>query len=176
MEETYFKNNDLAYTVWNDKYRLNNETLEDFFIRLAKEFTRLDNFKNVSVEQEKNLSDYGKTRLYKDRYKYFLNLFKDFKFTIPGGSVLAGLGSNKPVSLSNCFVVDTNDSIEAIFDTASKMSQVYKRRGGIGVDLSTLRPNGAPVNNAAKTTGGVVPFMELFSQVTNTIGQSGRRK
>lgn len=175
MEETYFKNNDLAYTVWNDKYRLNNETLEDFFIRFAKEFTRLDNFKNVSTEQEKNLSDYGKNRLYKDRYKYFLNLFKDFKFTIPGGSVLAGLGSNKPVSLSNCFVVDTNDSIEAIFDTASKMSQVYKRRGGIGVDLSTLRPNGAPVNNAAKTTGGVVPFMELFSQVTNTIGQSGRR-
>lgn len=175
MEETYFKNNDLAYTVWNDKYRLNNETLEDFFIRLAKEFARLDNFKNVSTEQEKNLSDYGKNRLYKDRYKYFLNLFKDFKFIIPGGSVLAGLGSNKPVSLSNCFVVDTNDSIEAIFDTASKMSQVYKRRGGIGVDLSTLRPNGAPVNNAAKTTGGVVPFMELFSQVTNTIGQSGRR-
>ena len=175
MEETYFKNNDLAYTVWNDKYRLNNETLEDFFIRLAKEFARLDNFKNVSTEQEKNLSDYGKNRLYKDRYKYFLNLFKDFKFIIPGGSVLAGLGSNKPVSLSNCFVVDTNDSIEAIFDTASKMSQIYKRRGGVGVDLSSLRPNGAGVNNAAKTTGGVVPFMELFSQITNTIGQSGRR-
>ena len=174
-KENYFKNDELAYDVWKSKYQLNNESIDEFFERIAKEFTRLDTFGKCTVEQESKLSKYGKERIYHDRYKSFYNLFKDFKYIIPGGSVLAGLGSGKPVSLSNCFVLKTGDSIEEIFDTASNMSQIYKRRGGCGVDLSSLRPNGAGVNNAAKTTGGVVPFMELFSQVTTTIGQNGRR-
>lgn len=174
-KENYFENDELAYEVWKSKYQLNNETLDEFFQRIASEFARLDNFKNAENIDISKLSHYGQERLKQNRYKSFYNLFKNFKYIIPGGSVLAGIGSGKPVSLSNCFVLKTGDSIEEIFDTASNMSQIYKRRGGVGVDLSSLRPNGAGVNNAAKTTGGVVPFMELFSQVTNTIGQSGRR-
>lgn len=174
-KENYFENDELAYEVWKSKYQLNNETLDEFFQRIAREFARLDNFKNAENIDISKLSHYGQERLKQDRYKSFYNLFKNFKYIIPGGSVLAGIGSGKPVSLSNCFVLKTGDSIEELFDTASNMSQIYKRRGGVGVDLSSLRPNGARVNNAAKTTGGVVPFMELFSQVTNTIGQSGRR-
>lgn len=174
-KENYFENDDLGYEVWKSKYQLNGETLDEFFQRIAKEFARLDNFKNVKDIDISKLSYYGKERIDKNRYDQFYDLFKDFKYIIPGGSVLAGIGSGKPVSLSNCFVLNTGDSVEELFDTASNMSQIYKRRGGVGVDLSSLRPNGAGVNNAAKTTGGVVPFMELFSQVTNTIGQNGRR-
>ena len=174
-KENYFENDDLGYEVWKSKYQLNGETLDEFFQRIANEFARLDNFKNVKDIDVSKLSYYGKERIDKNRYDQFYDLFKDFKYIIPGGSVLAGIGSGKPVSLSNCFVLNTGDSVEELFDTASNMSQIYKRRGGVGVDLSSLRPNGAGVNNAAKTTGGVVPFMELFSQVTNTIGQNGRR-
>ena len=104
----------------------------------------------------------------------FLSLFANFKHIIPGGSVFAGIGTNKPVSLSNCFVIKNGDSISEILDAAKDMAQIYKR-GGVGQDLSSIRPRNATVNNAAKTTSGVVPFMELFSQVTNTIGQEGRR-
>lgn len=178
-EQTYFAGDDLAFDAWKSKYRLGDETLQEFFERIAREFARLDNFPQTSndlLEREfDSLSEYGKLRIGIDRYRKFLELFQDFKHIIPGGSVLAGIGSNKPVSLSNCFVVNTDDSIEEIFNTASNMSQIYKRRGGVGVDLSSLRPAKAKVNNAAKTTGGVVPFMELYSQVTNTIGQEGRR-
>jgi len=176
----YFLGDDLAYDAWVSKYQHNKETLDEFFGRIASEFARLDNFKKNSEQLTdyawKSLSEYGRERLSnKDRYESFLDLFKDFKYIIPGGSVLAGIGSGKPVSLSNCFVTKTGDSIEQIFDTAREMSEIYKRRGGNGTDLSNLRPAGAFVNNAAKTTGGVVPFMELYSQVTNTIGQDGRR-
>ena len=177
--ENYFKNDELAYEVWKSKYQLNNESIEDFFDRITSEFARLDSFvgkaANLPESKFNDLSNYGKSIVGEDPFARFHYLFNNFKHIIPGGSVLAGVGSKKPVSLSNCFVLDTDDSIEKIFDTASNMSQIYKRRGGVGVDLSTLRPNGALVNNAAKSTGGVVPFMDLYSQVTNTIGQSGRR-
>ena len=171
----YFKDDDLAFDAWKAKYQLNNETLEEFFERIASEFARLDNFKNFNVIPE-GLSEYGKERFnIKDLKNHFLEFFKDFKYILPGGSVLAGLGNPKPVSLSNCYVIDTGDSIGEIFDTSKNMAEIYKRRGGVGSDLSELRPSGARVNNAANTTGGVVPFMELFSQTTNTIGQEGRR-
>ena len=173
--ENYFKNDELAYDVWKSKYQLNNESLNDFFLRITKEFARLDTFKNIKQEDIHKLSKYGQKRVNENIFDIFFTAFDNFEYIVPGGSVLAGIGSGKPVSLSNCFVLDTNDSIEKIFDTASNMSQIYKRRGGCGVDLSILRPNGAVVNNAAKSTGGVVPFMELFSQVTTTIGQNGRR-
>lgn len=179
-EEQYFAGDELALHAWQSKYRLGNESLDEFFERIAREFARLDNTKDtgsrISDDNYEALSQYGKERLiHQDKKKHFLSFFKDFKYIIPGGSVLAGIGSNKPVSLSNCFVIPTEDSIEQIFDTSREMAEIYKRRGGVGVDLSSLRPGGAIVNNAAKTTGGVVPFMELFSQVTNTIGQEGRR-
>lgn len=175
--EEYFKGDDLAYDAWKAKYQLNNETLDEFFHRIGNEFQRKNNFllDVPTDEQFEALSDYGKKRSNNFDTDYFYNLFKDFKYIVPGGSVLSGVGNGKPISLSNCFVLDTEDSIAAIFETTANMSQIYKRRGGVGVDLSVLRPAGAEVNNAAKTTGGIVPFMELFSQVTNTIGQEGRR-
>lgn len=178
-EEKYFAGDELALHAWISKYRLGDESLDEFFERIASEFARLDTFEgkavNLSSDKFNALSSYGKSIVGHDPFARFHHLFYNFKYIIPGGSVLAGIGSGKPVSLSNCFVIPTDDSIEDIFKTASNMSQIYKRRGGVGVDLSTLRPNGAVVNNAAKSTGGVVPFMELFSQVTNTIGQAGRR-
>ena len=169
----YFKNDELALHAWTAKYQLNDENINQFFERITNEFDRLNTFKVDKLDDYSRacLSDYGKSR----KRESFGDLFKDFKYIIPGGSVLAGLGSKKPVSLSNCFVVDNDDSIDDIFGGGRDMAQIYKRRGGVGLDLSKLRPKGAPVNNAAKTTSGVVPFMELYSQITNTIGQEGRR-
>ena len=172
----YFKNDELARQVWESKYKLGDETLDEFFDRIASEFARLDNFGGTNrFTTVDKLSDYGKKRVHENRKEEFLNLFKDFKYIIPGGSVLAGVGSGKPVSLSNCFVLENGDSISQIFNAGRDMAQIYKRRGGVGQDLSLIRPARAVVNNAARTTGGVVPFMELFSQTTNTIGQDGRR-
>lgn len=165
----YF-NNTLANDVWTSKYQHNNETIEEFFKRISDEFIRLNPLNGCD---QNKLSDIGK-RVASKSDELIRDLFKALTI-IPGGSVLSGIGTNKPVSLSNCFVLKTEDSIESIFDTARNMSQIYKRRGGVGTDLSDIRPRTAVVNNAAKTTGGVVPFMELFSQVTNTIGQDGRR-
>lgn len=178
--KNYFENDDLAFDAWKAKYQLNNETLEEFFERIASEFARLDNFKTASFKKAsvipEALSEYGQERFNIENLKdHFLNLFKDFKYILPGGSVLAGLGNPKPVSLSNCYVIETGDSVGEIFDSAKNMAEIYKRRGGVGLDLSPIRPAGAAVNNAANTTGGVVPFMELYSQTTNTIGQEGRR-
>jgi ribonucleoside-diphosphate reductase alpha chain len=175
--EKFFED-DLIQDVWTSKYRHEDETLTEFFQRLVSEFVRLDNFKNadlLSQEQRANLSAYGLSRIGLDRVAEFTRLFTDFKYIVPGGSVLSGVRSKKPVSLSNCYVIKADDSIGPIFDAAKDMAEIYKRRGGVGIDLSVLRPKGANVNNSAKTTSGVVPFMELYSTVTNTIGQSGRR-
>lgn len=169
----YF-NDDLAQDVWASKYQFEGETLEQFFDRLTDNF-----YSKVKLEYSedkiKRLSRYGQERLRKELKEKFHYLFSSLTI-IPGGSVLSGVGTNKPVSLSNCYVIDTDDSIEDIFNTSKTMAQIYKRRGGVGSDVSNLRPAGAPVRNAAQTTSGVVPFMELFSQTTNTIGQEGRRK
>ncbi len=168
----YF-NDDLAQDVWASKYQFEGETLEQFFDRLTDNF-----YSKVKLEYSedkiKKLSRYGQERLRKELKEKFHYLFSSLTI-IPGGSVLSGVGTNKPVSLSNCYVIDTDDSIEDIFNTSKTMAQIYKRRGGVGSDVSNLRPAGAPVRNAAQTTSGVVPFMELFSQTTNTIGQEGRR-
>lgn len=164
----YFKHDELAYDVWKSKYQQNEETIEQFFSRLSNNFYR-------EFKYRESLSEYGKERLNEPYDKTLRTLFEDFKYVIPGGSVLAGIGTDKPVSLSNCYVIGTEDSVSEIFDTAKQMANIYKRRGGVGTDMSELRPSGALVNNAANTTTGVVPFMELFSQTTNTIGQSGRR-
>ena len=163
-----FKDDDLAYDVWASKYRFEDENKEDFFLRLIKPFLR-------TFSYHKELSDYGKSRL-NDNYEAVLDdLLYDFKHIIFGGSGLSGIGTGRPVSISNCYVLKTGDSVSEIFDTSKNMANIYKRRGGVGTDLSSLRPRGAHVNNAAKTTSGVVPFMELYSQTTNTIGQDGRR-
>lgn len=105
-------------------------------------------------------------------------LIKDQKF-LPAGRILAGRGLNergRKVVYSNCFVLDSpQDNIEHIFDTAKKMARTYSMGGGVGINISKLRPKGARVNNAAKETSGAVSFMDLYSLTTGLIGQAGRR-
>lgn len=180
----YFKGDELAASTWINKYALKNsqghiieETPNDTHKRLAKEFARIENKYNFELNQDKKLkmSNYGYSRkeLTEDR---IFNLFKDFKYVIPGGSVMAGLGSNNLVSLSNCFVIASpKDSYAEIMKTRSFQIQLMKRRGGVGFDLSNLRPNGARVNNAAKSSTGPASFMEVCSELTNEVAQGGRR-
>lgn len=179
----YFNNDELAASTWVNKYclRKNDDYLElspnDMHERLAKHFYEAEkNYDYVINESNKNvLSEYGLKRNMLSKDDIF-NLFKDFKYIIPGGSVMSGLGSDSPVSLSNCWVIaGPNDSIDDIFRVCNEQSQLMKRRGGVGFDISKLRPNGALVHNSAKTSTGAVSFMDLFSNVTNTIAQAGRR-
>lgn len=105
----------------------------------------------------------------------FLWLLSDFRM-IPGGRVMAGVGNPRRVTSANCYVLQSpHDSIEGIFRTAHEMAETYKRGGGCGVDISTLRPAKSPVRNAALTSSGAISFMPLYSMVTGTIGQHGRR-
>ena len=128
MAENYFKNDELAEQVWKNKYQHEDESLDDFFDRITSEFARLDNFAhgiNIPTDNFKDLSSYGQSIVGEDPFARFHYLFNNFKYIIPGGSVLAGVGTGKPVSLSNCFVLDTKDSIEDIFNTSKNMSQIY---------------------------------------------------
>lgn len=180
----YFNGDELATTTWIKKYCLknNDETFselnpDDMHRRMAREFAKIEhNYDHNTDNQLKlKLSEYGYNRGVLDEDCIY-NLFKDFKYVIPGGSVMSGLGSPLPVSLSNCWVIDgPNDSIDDIFRVCNEQSQLMKRRGGVGFDISKLRPYGSIVNNSAKTSTGAVSFMDLFSHVTNTIAQCGRR-
>lgn len=107
--------------------------------------------------------------------KDFIKYLSDKKI-LPAGSVLASFGTAQKSSFSNCYVVPIEcDSIECIFDALKKASRTFSWRGGVGFDITILRPNGSPVNNSAKTSSGAVSFMPLISTVVNTIGQNGRR-
>ena len=165
----YFKGDDLAASSWNNKYRLDNETIEEFFNRISNQFLDLDNFPEIDPSHKNidDLSEYGKKRYLMGRYerKSLMSTFLgSFDYIIPGGSALSGLGSEKPVSLSNCFVVASPyDTIESIFNTARNAAQIYKRRGGVGMDLSQLRPDGSFVDNAAKTSSGTPAAFKNFS-------------
>lgn len=189
----YFNGDSLASDVFLSKYSLNKEeSPDDMHKRLAKEFARIEWYylSELDKSDDKNvfskLSVYGRKRvkglLSEEVTQETINqrtyeMFKDFKYIIPGGSVMEGLGSERPVSLSNCFVIASpNDNIEDILETARDAAQIYKRRGGVGIDISLLRPNGSTVNNAAHTSTGAVSFMDLYSKITEVIGQSGRRK
>lgn len=173
----YFKGDELADSVWTNKYKLaNEETPRDMHIRLAYEFEKIERKYTKDIDAVRHiLSKYGNERSNLSA-QAIVNLFDHFNYIVPGGSVMSGLGSDNPVSLSNCFVIPSpKDSISNIFDTARDMAQIYKRRGGIGVDISKLRPSGSIVHNAANTSSGSISFMELYSKVTEIIGQSGRR-
>ena len=179
MLNKYFNGDELAESVWLQKYAQPGEqTPDDMHRRLAIEFAKVNSKyqKKLSTSEQSLLSNYGKSRILLTEERIF-NLFKDFKYIVPQGSVMSGLGSNKPVSFSNCFVLPhPEDSIEDIMNTGRDIAQIYKRRGGVGFDISHLRPHGATVKNAANTSTGAVSFMNLFSTITNTIGQEGRRK
>ena len=174
----YFKGDELEASTWLNKYAIEGEiTPDDMHHRMAKEFARIEKIYELFSHPTflTDLSPYGQTINYLTEETIY-KLFKDFKYVIPGGSVMAALGSNKLSSLSNCFVVDSpKDSISGIMNQLNNQSQLMKYRGGVGFDISTLRPMGSTVSNAAKTSTGAASFMDLFSVVTNTIAQNGRR-
>ena len=179
----YFNGDELAATTWMNKYAMKTKkgeyletTPNDMHHRMASEFARMEiKFK----EQEKStegLSEYGKSREFLSEEKIY-ELFKDFKYIIPQGSVMSSLGNKNVIaSLSNCVVVPpVYDSYGGIFYTDQQLAQLFKRRCGVGVDLSNLRPNGASVSNSAGTTTGAVSFMHRFSNTTREVAQNGRR-
>lgn len=154
---------DLAYDVWKKKYATDNEkNYSDSIDRWIKA---------IRKENDKNN--------WKEKDNYYNNLSNALNRgdIIFGGSIMYGLGrDNLKTSLSNCYVLSIeDDSIEGIFNCMRDMSKTYAWRGGVGIDISTLRPKGFKVNNAAQTTTGAVSFMPLFSKTTETIGQFGRR-
>lgn len=177
---SYFRNDELAAGVWQGKYAIEGEkTPDDMHKRLAKEFARIeDKYQNVNeldLSYYPDLSQYGKSRnnlTFNDIY----NFFKDFKYIVPQGSIMSQLGAPSIGSLSNCFVVgQPEDSYGGIFQKDEEMAQLMKRRGGVGIDLSTLRPQGTHTSNAAKSSTGAVSFMHRFSNTTREVAQNGRR-
>lgn len=165
----YFKGDELAAKVWVSKYALKDsqgmiyeKTPEDMHWRLAKEIARIEKkYANPLSEQE------------------LFDLFNRFKYIIPQGSPMTGIGNNHQVaSLSNCFVIGMEgdaDSYGAIIRIDEEQVQLMKRRGGVGHDLSHIRPKGSPVKNSALTSTGLVPFMERYSNSTREVAQDGRR-
>ncbi len=165
----YFKGDTLAASVWTNKYALKDSegnlfelTPDDMHRRLAREIARIEQkYPNPISEEE----------------LYYL--FKDFKYIIPQGSPMAGIGNDFQISsLSNCFVIglDKNaDSYGGILRIDQEQVQLMKRRGGVGHDLSHIRPSSSPVKNTAITSTGIVPFMERYSNSTREVAQDGRR-
>jgi ribonucleotide reductase alpha subunit len=166
----YFNGDDLAAKVWANKYALAaivegkkmfaELTPDDMHRRMAREFARAEAvFQGPATEED------------------FYKAMENFKYIVPQGSVMFGSGNpHVDVSLSNCVVVDSpKDSWAGIQKTATELGNLFKRRAGVGIDISSLRPSGAKVNNAAMTTSGAWSFAEHFSNVTRLIGQNGRR-
>lgn len=180
----YFKGDDLAATTWLNKYalrdadgRLVESGPADMHRRMAREFARIeDRYAPVPAGKRALLSTYGQRREHLDEERIF-QLFDGFRDVVPQGSVMASLGDRyRLASLSNCVVIPSPlDSYAGIFHNDQQLAQLFKRRCGVGFDLSTLRPAGAPVSNAARTSTGAVSFMERFSNTTREVAQKGRR-
>lgn len=165
----YFDGDELAARVWANKYALKDsfghifeKTPADMHRRIAKEIVRIENkYQNPLQEDE------------------VFSLLDHFKYIVPAGSPMTGIGNHYQVaSLSNCFVIGLDgdaDSYGAVMLMDEEQVQLMKRRGGVGHDLSQLRPKGSPVNNSALTSTGVVPFMERYSNSTREVAQDGRR-
>lgn len=165
----YFKKDELAARVWINKYALKDSfgnifelTPDDMHRRLAKELARIEKrYPNPLTEEE----------IYK--------VFKDFRYIVPQGGPMTGIGNDYQIaSLSNCFVVGNegnSDSYGGIMKIDQEQVQLMKRRGGVGHDLSHIRPKGSPVKNSALTSTGIVPFMERYSNSTREVAQDGRR-
>jgi len=163
----YFNGGSLERDIWINKYALKDSddniyelTPNDMHNRIASELSRIENKYPNPLSKDK-----------------IFNLIKDFKYIIPQGSPMSGIGNDmQVVSLSNCFVVgNDSDSYGGIMETDQEQVQLMKRRGGVGHDLSHIRPKGSPVKNSALTSTGVVPFMERFSNSTREVAQDGRR-
>jgi ribonucleoside-diphosphate reductase alpha chain len=180
---SYFEGDELAATTWMHKYAIKDDegnylekTPADMHRRMAAEFARMEQKYTVNPEDFKGLSVYGTKRNSMNEAAIY-DLFKDFKYVIPQGSVMSSLGNKSVIaSLSNCVVVPpVLDSYGGIFQTDEQVAQLFKRRCGVGVDISNLRPKGATVSNAAGSTSGAVSFMERFSNTTREVAQNGRR-
>ena len=165
----YFKGDELATNVWISKYALKKKngelterTPDDMHKRLAKEFARME-------------EKFGGERALTEAQIY--NLLKNFDYVVPQGSPMMGIGNNNvKVSLSNCVVVDSpQDNVSSIMDSGKQLANLFKRRCGVGLDISDLRPDGAEVNNSAGTTTGAWSFADFYSYVCRMIGQNGRR-
>lgn len=165
----YFGGDELAARVWSTKYALKDSfgnlyelTPDDMHHRLAGEIARIEQkYANPMSEAE------------------LFELLRDFKYIVPAGSPMTGIGNDFQVaSLSNCFVIGQDgsaDSYGAIIQIDEEQVQLMKRRGGVGHDLSHIRPYGSPVKNSALTSTGLVPFMERYSNSTREVAQDGRR-
>lgn len=172
----YFKGDELAANVIKSKYLQENEDHPDLLHRrMSKEFYRVDK-KYQDLESDKSeLSEYGQEREDLTDDSIF-GLFKDFNRVVPQGSVMATLGTNQISSLSNCYVNESPlDSYSSILRSDADLVHYFVRRGGVGLDISNLRPNGVKTNNAAKSSTGAVSFMERFSNTTREVAMNGRR-
>jgi ribonucleoside-diphosphate reductase alpha chain len=167
--KVFFNGDELAARVWVNKYALKDshgniyeKTPDDMHRRLASEIARIE------AKYPNPLSD-----------SEVFELIKDFKYIVPQGSPMSGIGNKYQIaSLSNCFVIgndDDADSYGGIMKIDQEQVQLMKRRGGVGHDLSHIRPKGSPVKNSALTSTGLVPFMERFSNSTREVAQDGRR-
>ena len=165
----YFNNDDLAARVWLNKYALKDSagniyelTPDDMHRRIAKEISRIETRYPNALSEDK-----------------IFDLIKGFKYIVPQGSPMAGIGNPFQIaSLSNCFVIGNegnSDSYGGVMKIDQEQVQLMKRRGGVGHDLSHIRPKGSPVKNSALTSTGVVPFMERYSNSTREVAQDGRR-
>ncbi|MDE7414075.1 MAG: adenosylcobalamin-dependent ribonucleoside-diphosphate reductase [Muribaculaceae bacterium] len=165
----YFSGDELAARVWSSKYSLKDSegnfyelTPDDMHRRIASEIVRIENkYPNPMTEEE------------------VFSLLQGFRYIVPQGSPMAGIGNNYQVgSLSNCFVIGLDghpDSYGGIIRIDEEQVQLMKRRGGVGHDLSHIRPKGSAVKNSALTSTGLVPFMERYSNSTREVAQDGRR-
>lgn len=173
----YFQNNPLGEEIWRKKYKYKTETPEDTINRISTAFTDIEATYSKPIKKNKAFNNYINEKLITPlSYDTIKECFHNFKYIIPGGSVLSGIGTDEAVSLSNCFLANSpEDNMESIFSTALEIANISKRRGGCGIDISNLRPNGSDVNNSAKTSSGAVSFMTIFNSVLNTIGQNNRR-
>lgn len=174
----YFNGDELAANVWLSKYADEGETTpDDMHRRMAKEFARIDKHYQDTTELIKieDLSEYGFNRKPFTEESIY-ELFKDFKHIIPQGSIMESLGTNKIASLSNCWVIESPlDSYADIHRADGDLIFYYKRRGGVGLDISKLRPAGVATNNTAKSSTGATSFMERFSNTTREVAMNGRR-
>lgn len=165
----YFGGDELAAKVWINKYALKDsfgnifeKNPDDMHHRLANEIARIEsNYPNPLTADQ------------------LFDLFKSFKYIVPQGSPMTGIGNTYQIaSLSNCFVIGfdgESDSYGAVIKIDEEQVQLMKRRGGVGHDLSHIRPYGSPVKNSALTSTGIVPFMERYSNSTREVAQDGRR-
>ena len=180
----YFHGDELAASTWVNKYALRNKeghlveaSPADMHRRMAREFARIESRQDpLPTDRRALLSAYGRERNALNEEAIF-KLFDGFRDIVPQGSVMASLGDPyRLASLSNCVVIPSPmDSYGGIFHNDQQLAQLFKRRCGVGFDLSTLRPEGAPVSNAARTSTGAVSFMERFSNTTREVAQKGRR-